>query len=152
MAQNATPAFTKNAIVPAPVPLLLANTKSDGTGNLTSSVTIYKLLTADATNGAFLDYVRFMLTASVASTSSTATLARLYLSSITTGATTSADTFLFAEIALPVTIGDSPTIAQNPIDWPCQFRIPAGYTILCSIHAAPAANTAWIATAYAGDY
>lgn len=151
MPQNSAPAFTKNALTPAPVPLLAANTTSNGTGNLTTP-TIYKLFTADVSNGTFLDFVRFMLTASVASTSSTATIARIYISSVTSGATTNADTFLIAEVALPITVGDSPTVAQNPIDVPIGIRIPAGWAVHVSIHAVPVATTAWIASAFGGDY
>lgn len=152
MPQNNAPGFTKAAFLPNAAPLLLANTRSDGVGNLTTGVTMYRLLTASATDGAFVDFVRFLLTASVAATSSTATVARLYLSSITTGATTAADTDFIMAVALPVTVGASPTVAQNPIDVPIGIRIPAGWTLLCSIHAVPVANTAWIATAFGGDY
>ncbi len=148
--QNSVPAFTKNAWIPVVVPLAAANTSSSGAGNITTP-TIYKIATAGA-DGGFLDFVRFMLTATVAGTSSTATVARVYLSSITTGATSSADTILVGEVALPATVGDSTTLAQNPIDIPCGFRVPAGWTILVSIHAAPAANTAWVAMPFGGDF
>jgi hypothetical protein len=47
---------------------------------------------------------------------------------------------------------DSASAANSPYSIPVGFRIPAGYTILVTNHAAPAANTAWRANVIAGDY
>ncbi len=148
---NTAPGFTREPIAIGGVRLTAANTNSDGTGNLTTP-TIFKVCTADATNGSFIDFVRLMATATAAGTATTATVIRFYLSSITSGATTNANTFLFKEYAVPSVSADSATVAQNEIDIPFGIWLPAGNTILASTHAAPAANTAWIALPFGGDF
>ena len=151
MGHNATPGFTKNGFANTSV-LALANAKSDGTGNLTSSVTIYKLLTADSTNGSYCDFARIMCVASAAATNTVATVIRFYVSTITTGATTAADTFLVAEVALPIISADSATLAQNQVDVPLGLRLAASQTLLVSTHAAAASNTTWNVTLFGGDF
>ncbi len=148
---NTSPAFTKNGFCSSAI-LALANTKSDGTGNLTTGVTIYLLKQADATNGSFCDFVRVMPVASTAGTSTAATVIRIYISTIASGATTAADTFLVAELAIPIVTADSATAALNPFDIPLGFRLAPSQTLLISTHAAAAANTTWNATLFGGDY
>jgi hypothetical protein len=148
MAGNATPQFTKNGAVNS-VLVTAANTSSQGGGTIATD--IWKAFTADATNGSFVDTVRFIPTATAATTT-TATVGRVFLSSVTAGATTSANTFLFAEVTLPAVSADNATIPVFPIDVPLNMRIPAGWTVLVTNHAAPAANTAWRVNVIAGDY
>jgi hypothetical protein len=76
----------------------------------------------------------------------------LYTSSVSSGATTSANTDCFEEIAVPVQTAASSTAATYPIDVPCKFILPAGKTILASVHTKPAANTEIQITAFAGNY
>jgi len=148
MAGNATPNFTKNGVLGS-VLSTAANTSSAGGGTIGTD--IWKALTANASNGTFVDYVRVVAVATTP-TSTTATVGRIFASSVTSGATTSADTILIAEVALPVTTADNATTAINVIDVPLNFRLPAGWTILVTTHAAPAANTNWRFTAIGGDY
>lgn len=149
MAGNSTPQFTKNGIVQS-VLVTAALADSSGAGNLTTP-TIFKIATADATNGSWIDFVRVAAVATAATTT-TATVGRIFVSSVTSGATTSANTFLVAEIALPATAADNASTAVNFIDVPLNIRLPAGYTLLASNHAAPAANTNWRFTAFGGDF
>lgn len=148
-AANTAPQFTKNGTLGF-VPITAANTKSDGAGTIGTD--IFKAFTADSTNGSFVEYVRFNPTATAANTTTTATVGRVFASSQTTGATTSANTIMLAEVALPSVSADSSTVANNPIDVPLNIRLPAGYTILVTCHSAPAASTAWTATAVGGDF
>jgi hypothetical protein len=96
--------------------------------------------------------VRFIPTATTANTVTTATVARVFLSSVTSGATTSANTFLIGELTLSAQTADSSTAQVNWFDLLLGFAVPASYTILVTNHAAPAANTAWRACVIAGDY
>jgi hypothetical protein len=82
----------------------------------------------------------------------TATVLRVFISSVTSGATTSANTFLWNEVTSPAVGADNASTATYPIDVPLGFRLQAGYTILVTNHAAPAANTNWRAIVLAGDY
>lgn len=152
---NTSPQFCKNGSFgsgTAAVPLATsANTKSDGssTGIGTDMTLVFS---ADATYGSLVEYVRFFPTASVANTSTVATVLRLYVSSANSGATTAANTTCIYESAQPIVVAASSTIANNPIDIPVNMRIPAGWYVLASQHIAPATNTAWKALAVGGDY
>ena len=149
MAGNATPQFTKNGTIGAPLVITAANTSSQGGGTIATD--IFKMLTADATNGSFVEFVRWIATATTP-TNTTATVGRLFLSSVTSGATTTTNTHLISEVALPVVAADSTTLAGNYIDVALNIRLPAGWTLLATNHAAPAANTAWKAIPFGGDY
>lgn len=149
MAGNNAPQFTKNGILGA-IAVTAANTSSQGGGTIATD--IFLLLTADATNGTFVEFIRCMPTASTAATATTATVARFFISTQTSGATTSTNTHLIGEVTLGAQTADSSSAAVSPIDFPLNERIPAGYTILVTNHAAPAANTQWKFTAYGGDY
>lgn len=146
---NITPNFTKNGVIGSAL-ATTANANSDGTGNITTG-TMKVVVTADAVSGTFVEYVR-VLPVATAPTNTTATVGRLFASSITAGATTSADTFLLAEVALPAAAADNASTSNNPLDIAVNFRLPAGWTLLWSNHVAPAANTNWRATAIGGDY
>lgn len=148
MAANATPIFTKNGRVES-VLVTAANTSSQGGGTIATD--IFKAATADATNGSFVEFVRWIATATTP-TNTTATVGRVYLSSVTSGATTSANTYLVAEVALPVVAADNATTAGNAIDIALNLRVPAGWTVLATNHAAPAANTAWRLVVPIADY
>lgn len=149
MAANTEPIFSKNGKIGS-VLVTAANTSSQGGGTIGTD--IFLAFTADATNGSFIRQVRFIVTATTANTASTATVGRVFISSVTSGATTSANTFMIAEITLPSLTADSSTAGASYIDIPLGFPIPASYTILVTTHAAPAANSAWRAVVIAGDY
>jgi hypothetical protein len=148
MAQNTTPGFTKNANITSCL-VTAGNTKSDGAGTIGTD--IFLAFTAGA-DGAFVDKLRFILTGTVAATASSITVARVFLSTKAAGATTSADTYLYAEVPLTNQSADNSTVAVTPIDVAFGFRIPAGMTILVTNHVAPQANTAWRALPLGGDY
>ena len=149
MAANTEPIFSKNGKIGS-VLVTAANTSSQGGGTIGTD--IFLAFTADATNGSFIRQVRFIVTATTANTASTATVGRVFISSVSSGATTNANTFMIAEITLPSLTADSSTAGASYIDIPLGFPIPASYTILITIHAAPAANSAWRAVVIAGDY
>jgi hypothetical protein len=148
MAANEAPHFTKNGIVGSAISTA-ANTSSMGTGTIGTD--IWKIVTG-AAEGTWIEKVRLMALATTP-TATTATLGRLFVSSVSSGVTTSADTFLLDEISLPIVAADSALVPQNCLDILVNFRLPFGYTLLFTTHAAPAANTNWRATALGGgDY
>lgn len=152
MAGNAIPQFTKQANASVPARVSAGNVKSDGSSTAIGT-DIFLALTADATNGTYVGFVRWMPTASAAGTNTTATVGRIFLSSVTAGATTSANTFLIDEVVLPLISAANSAAAVNTIDRPIDFRIPAGWTLLVTNHVTPAASTSWVAVALStGDY
>lgn len=148
MPANATPIFTKNGRLES-VLVTAGNTSSQGGGTIGTD--IFKAATADATNGSFVEFVRFLPTATTPTTT-TATVARIFLSSQTAGSTNSSNTHLIAEVALSAAAADNASTAVNAIDVALNLRIPAGWTILVTNHAAPAANSAWRAVVPITDY
>jgi hypothetical protein len=148
MAINNNPIFSGIADFGA-VKLTAANTKSDGSGTIGTD--IFKLYSADSTNGSYISTLRFSPYGTT-NTSTTATVIRIYISSLSSGATTADDTHLIAEIAAASQSADSSSAATFPLEYPINRAIPPGYHILVSIHAAPAANTGWKAVCFAGKY
>lgn len=148
MAQNTLAGFTKAGKISSAL-LTAANTRSDGNGTIGTD--IFLVFTAGA-DGAFVEKIRLILTGTVAATSSGITVCRIFISTQAAGATTSANTYLYAEMALNAQSADSSTVAVSPLDVPLGFRLDPNLTILASVHAAPVANTAWRALAIAGDY
>lgn len=150
MPANTSPIFTLTPNV-GKANITAANTSSSGTGNITTP-TIFVAFTAGA-NGSFVSRLRFNVVATTAGTATTATVGRVYLSTISSGATTGGtDTWLLGEVTLPSVTADSSSAPTNPIEVMLNFAIPSGSTILVSTHAAPAANTSVQATCFGGDY
>jgi hypothetical protein len=150
---NTSPQFTKNANNQS-VAVTAANTSSEGGG--TVGTNIFLLFTPGA-NDSFVDFVRLIATASAAASSTTQTVARIYRSTVNSGTTTSANTFLIAEVALPSVSADNSTLAVNAIDVPIGMRLSGSSGavpeyLLITNHAAPAASTEWVATAVGADY
>lgn len=149
MPANTSPIYSLTPNVGAAAPSA-ANTKSDGTGTIGTD--IFKAFTAGS-NGAYVTRVRFIPVATAAATTTTATIGRVFLSSLTTGATTgTTNTFLVGEVSLPAVSADHSTAPTNPIEVMVNAAIPSGWTILVTNHSAPAANTSWQASVYGGDF
>lgn len=148
MAGNTDPIYTKQGAIGA-VAVTAANTSSQGGGTVATD--IFLAFTADATNGSFVREVRWTLGESTIATASTATVGRIFISTVTSGSTTSSNTHLWQEVALAAQTPSS-TAAGVPIVVPLNIILPAGYTILVTNHAAPAANTHWKAIVIAGNY
>lgn len=148
MPANTDPIFTRQGLISS-VLVTAANTSSQGDGTIGTD--IFVACTADATNGSFIQRVRF-IPVGTAPTNTTATAGRVFISTVASGATTSANTWLWQEVVLPVTGADNATATAVFFEVILGFALPAGATILVTNHAAPAANTAWRAVVIGGDY
>jgi hypothetical protein len=148
MPANTSPVFTLTPNIGIVSPTA-ANTKSDGGGTVATD--IFKAFTAGA-NGSFVWRVRINPVASAAGTATTATVGRVFYSTVTSGATTNANTFLIGEVALPSVTADSASAATNPIEIIINMAIPTGSFIHVTTHAAPAASTLQQFTVIGGDY
>jgi hypothetical protein len=149
MPANINPQFINSAVI-TPVAVTAALAQSEGTGTIGTN--IFLCVTAGA-NDAFVEQILWMPTASAASTLTQATVARAYISTKGSGNTTGGtDTFLLYEVVLPAVTAASPTVAQNPVSMPLNYRVPSGSFLLVSNHAAPNASTEWVATPIAGNY
>ena len=147
MPANIDPIYSGSGLFAA-VAVTAANTSSQGGGTIGTD--IFLVFTAGA-NGNFLREVRWLLGESTIATASTATVGRLFLSSQSSGSTTSANTHLLQEIALASQTPSS-TVPGLPIVMPLNIIVPTGYSLLATCHAAPAAATQWKAMAFGGAY
>ena len=124
------------------------NTSSQGGGTIGTDI----FLTGSAgSSGTFIERVRFSPTATTATTM-TATVARIFYSTVSSGSTTSANTFLLGECLLPAISAGNSTVPAASVDFPLNMSLPTGTTVLVTNHAAPAANTAWVAILIGADY
>ena len=141
MASNNQPIFTRTADIQWTTPsMTAANTTTD----LTSG-TIYLVFTADATNGGYVQRIRFRTLGS----NSNATVARVWINN--GGATgTAANNTLFDEITLPITTV-SQVAAQANYELPLNFALPAGDRIYVTLGTAPT-SAGWQATIIGGKY
>ena len=129
---------------------LTANVKNDGTA--TAIATDMLLLYTAGTNGALISKIRMHPAGSTAATATTATVGRVYTSTITSGATTNANTRLWEERACPAQTTDQTTTATNYIEFTAGITLSANETLLFSMHHIAAANTVWEVTVFGGDY
>jgi hypothetical protein len=97
-------------------PLKTANTAKDGTG------TVLTVFTADATNGGYVQRIRFR-----AAGTNVATVARIFINNGSSNSTI-ANNILFDEITLSST-ALSETSALQTYELPLNFALPAGYKI-----------------------
>lgn len=140
MAGNISPIYSKvGKIQVGNTAVTSANTAVDGTG------TVQTIFTADATNGSYIDFIKFKPAASAANT--TATCARIFINDGT--GTLAANNQFFDSIVLPQT-NDSITAASAPIILPMKLMLPPGYKINWCI--ATASANGWYATAVGGNY
>lgn len=127
-----------------------ALTTSDGSGG-TIGTSVQVAFTSQS-GGSYVEAIRILGVASVAATATAATVVRVYVSSIASGSTSTANTWLIAELALPAITADQTTTATNWFDLPLGFRLNAGYTILVSSHIVNNASTSLRAVVFGGDY
>jgi hypothetical protein len=148
MSGNASPIWTKNGHIGS-ILVTAGNTSSQGGGTIATD--IFKAFTSDSTNGSLIKIARWIPTAT-APTLMTASVGRLFLSSVTAGATTSANTFLIDEVVLPAIAADNAATAVSWFDRLLNYPIDPGWTLLATNHVAPGAGTAWRLVAIGGDY
>ena len=117
MAANTAPIFSQLGDVQwGATPLTAANTLKDGTG------TVLNVFTADATNGGFVQRIRFR-----AAGTNVATVARVFINNGSTNAT-AANNILFDEITLAAsTLSEVAALAVYEL--PLNFALPPGYKI-----------------------
>lgn len=139
MPANQNPIFTRIGDIQwSTTPILAANTTTD----LTTG-TSYLIFTADATNGGYVQKLRFRsLGANVA------TVARVWITN-TTGPGVAANAILFDEISLAISTL-SQTSAAPIYELPINTALPAGYKIYITLGTTVASG--YTCTAIAGKY
>ena len=117
MAANTAPIFSSLGDIEwGTTAITTANTAKDGTG------TVLTCFTADATNGGFVQRIRFR-----AAGTNIATVARVFINNGSTNAT-AANNILYDEITLAATTL-SEVAAQPVYELPLNFALPPGYKL-----------------------
>jgi hypothetical protein len=107
---------------------------------------------SSGTNGSFVQRVRFIPVSSAAAVNSVATTLRVFMSTINTGTPTATNTYLLAEISVPIISAANSTNAVTYYEIPLNIAIPASNYILVSQHIAQTTNQSWQAMVFGGDY
>jgi len=142
MPGNTQPVFSKAGAIGLHSSALGTSVVSDYDGTGANNQIIF---TADATNGGFVQRLRFK-----AKGTNAVSVARIYINNGSTNGTASNNSF-YGELSLPATTA-STTAATVDIDYPLNFALPAGYRIVVGISAAAGLSTGWICTTIAGAY
>ena len=121
-----------------------AATVANTTTDLTTG-TIYLVFTADATNGGYVQRLRFR----TMGTNIQATVARVWINNGSTTGTASNNT-LWDEITLPATTV-SQVAAQANYELPLNIPLPPGYRLYVTVGTAPT-SAGWDITAIGGKY
>jgi hypothetical protein len=150
MVANKEPIFT---LVPEVSQVVIGTQNNRSDGNGTIGTDIFLLFSAGA-DGSFIQYVSFMpvTTTGGTGTNTAATVLRVYISTASSGATSSSNTRLLGELTAGVVSAGNSTTAVNPLVLPLNFALQSGQHILVTTHIAHAANTSWHATCVSGDY
>ena len=144
MAGNTTPIFSKVGAIGLNGAATLGTTQvQDYIGTNASTAVIF---TADATNGGFVQRLRFKAIGANA----TASVARIFINNGSANSTAANNTF-YGEISLPVTTAVT-TAATVDIDYPINVALPAGYRILANIGSSANLGAGWAITTIAGAY
>ena len=148
MPGNPTPIYSKVGAY-GQVRVTAGQAYSNGVGTIGTDM--FLAFTADATNGSFVQRVRWSAVSSNVAAPTAATVGRVFITSNTIVANTTTCN-LFQEVALPSVTAGSSSVATYPVDIPMNIALPPGYGILVTNHSSPAANTAWVASVVAGNY
>lgn len=138
MAGNNDPIYSRVGAIGLNTGITAAQNTYDGAGANDTLV-----FTADATNGSFVQRLRFK-----AKGTNVATVARIYINNGSTNSTAGNNTF-FDEVTLPATTA-SATGATQAVDAILNIALPAGYKIYVGLGTAVAAG--WVVTTVAGNY
>lgn len=139
MPGNTSPIFSRVGAIGRSSATLLtaANTYTGANAN---DVLVF---TADATNGSYVQRLRFK-----AIGTNVATVARIYLNNGAANTTATNNTF-YGEISLPATTA-SASQATSDIDYQMNLALPEGWRIYVGVATTVAAG--WVVTTVAGNY
>lgn len=146
MAQpNLAPIYTKAGSMGADGGTTLSSpitaAANDFTGAGANNVLVF---TADATNGSFIQRLRFK-----ACGTNVATVARIFINNGSSNTTSTNNSFI-GEIALAATTASATATTGADIDYPLNFALPPGFRLYVGLGTAVAGG--WDVTPIAGSY
>jgi hypothetical protein len=150
MAANTSPIWTLTPNVSfADITNTVANVNTTAPGTIGTNCFLAFTSGAD---GSYLQKIRFSFVSTTGVISSVATTLQVYLSTINTGATTSANTDLIAQVQAAAQTVSAVTTAPYAIEIPFNYAIPASRYILVTQSVAQTTNANWQALVIGGNY
>ena len=153
MPANINPIYSKAPALSSPatgIQILLTAAMTQATAFDGTDANAKLAFTADATNGGYVQKVRFKPYNTAGSTASTATVARIFINNGSTNATASNNTY-YADISLPA-YTHTAVAGTVEVDYPLNIALPAGYKLYVGLATAPGSTNGWAATVIAGTY
>lgn len=123
--------------------------RTDGVGTIGTDLL---LLSTAGTDGTFYRQVNIKPCATTAATNTTATVIRVFKSTVTSGATTAGNTQLLGEVQIPSVSAANTTIPLPDFIIPLNIALEAGHTLLIATSVATGASVTFACVAIAGDY
>jgi hypothetical protein len=149
MPANTTPIFSFTPNLTS-VSITAATAPTNGVGTIGTNMFV---AFQAGPNGSFIEKIRVIPIASVASSSNSNTAVCIYLSTVNSGSTTAANTFLIGEMGIQTTITTAqPTTANSYYEFPLNIAIQSGWYILANQHTGVGANVNWMVTVFGSDY
>ena len=156
MAANTSPIFSLTPLIQRSsiTNSITALATSNGTAATGVSGTSGEMVVVatGATDGSYLQRLRLRWTGSTSTSAASGPVVRIYVSTVSSGATTSSNTYCIEEIVMGTQTAASATVATFPYDVPLNFILPSGSYLLASVSAKPTANTEICMTVYGGNY
>lgn len=144
MPGNNDPIYSRIGDVTADGTTVFPTAMVTATGDYTGAATQHvKVFTADATNGGFIQRLRFKATGT-----NIASVVRIYLNNGSTN-TTAANNQFYGELSLPATTAIN-TAATVDLDYPMFLALPAAFRIFTGL--ATTVTASWVPTAIGGKY
>jgi hypothetical protein len=150
MAANTSPIWTLTPNVSgADITNTVANVNTSAPGTIGTNCFLAFTSGAD---GSYLQKIRFSFVSTTSVISSVNTTLQVYLSTINTGATTSANTDLIAQVQAAAQNVSNVTTVPYVIEIPFNYAIPANRYILVTQSVAQTTNANWHAVVIGGNY
>lgn len=108
--------------------------------------------TVSGADGGYLQKIRFTFTSTTGTVSVVATNINIFLSTISSGATSSADTYLYATLQVPAQTISAVTTAPIMYEVPISIPVQTSRHVLVAQTVAANTNSAWVAHLIRGDY
>ena len=150
MAANTSPIWTLTPNVGfADITTTVANVNTTAPGTIGTNCF---LAFTSGVDGSYLQKIRFSFISTTSVISSVATTLQVYLSTINTGATSSANTDLIAQVQAATQTVSVVTTAPYVIEFPFNYAIPANRYLLVTQSVAQNTNANWQAMVIGGNY
>lgn len=137
---------------PVQIPQAAVSVNSQAPGTIGTNCFLLGSIPPTLADGAYLHKVRLAFTSTTGAVNIAATNINIFLSTINTGATSAADTFLYETVQIPAQTISGATVAPIFFERPLMIAVQSARYVLVAQTLAAAANGAWVAHLLSGGY